>query len=108
MRRVVVEPETVLSWFAADGPGADLRRDYEAGGFVAIAPRRLYGDLLARLSASGLDRSALASVAALLPRLGIQLQDPPLALVAGALARGRDPEAADYHALAESLDLRGA
>lgn len=106
MRRIVVDTATVLSWFDADGPGAEMRRDYEAGAFLALAPRRLPTDLLAALAVrSTWPSDRLARVAVELPNLGIQLHDPPLPLVASWLARGLDAETAPYAALAESLDV---
>jgi predicted nucleic acid-binding protein len=105
MRRVVVDAATVLSWF--DASGTDERRVYEAGEFAAIAPRRLHGDLLAAVAARGETRpDRLARIAGELPRIGIQLQDPPLVVLAVWLARGLDAEVAAYAALAEHLDLR--
>jgi predicted nucleic acid-binding protein len=105
MRRIVVDAATVLSWF--DGTGADQRREYEAGEFVAMAPRRLHADLLATIAARGRTRrDRLARIAGELPRIGIQLQDPPLAVLAGWIARGLDAEVAAYAALAEHLDMR--
>jgi predicted nucleic acid-binding protein len=107
MQRLVVDAGTVLSWFDADGAGAEMRRQYAAGGFAAVAPSRLHGDILAELTRrSDLPPDRLASVAAELPRAGIELHEPPLSLLAGWLARGIEPEVAPYAALAESLDLR--
>lgn len=105
MRRIVVDAATVLSWF--DASGASQRRDYEAGEFAAIAPRRLHADLLAAVAGRGQwSPERLARIATELLRIGIQLQDPPLTLLAGWIARGLDPEVAAYAALAEHLDMR--
>jgi predicted nucleic acid-binding protein len=104
MRRVVVDAATVLSWFDGSGPGAGLRREYEAGDFAAIAPRRLPGDVLAAVAGT-VSAGRLARIAAELPRIGIQLQDPPLDLLAGWLSRGLHAEVAPYAALAEHLNL---
>jgi predicted nucleic acid-binding protein len=105
MRRLVVDADTVLSWF--DPSGADQRHSYEAGEFAAVAPRRLHADLLAAIGARGrTSPDRLARIAGELPRIGIQLQDPPLGLLAGWIARGLDAEVAAYAALAEHLDLR--
>lgn len=105
MRRIVVDAATVLSWF--DATGADQRRDYEAGEFAAVAPRRLHADLLAAMAQrSQPSPDRLARIAGELPRIGIQLQDPPLPLLAGWIARGLDPNLAPYAALAEHLDMR--
>ncbi len=105
MRRIVVDAATVLSWF--DGSGMGQRRDYEAGEFVALAPRRLHADLLAAIAErGGTSADRLSRIAAELPRIGIQLQDPPLPLLAGWMARGLEAELAAYAALAEHLDMR--
>ncbi len=105
MRRVVVDAATVLSWF--DASGTEGRRDYEAGEFAALAPRRLPADLLGLIAGRGhLSPDRLARIAGELPRIGIQLQDPPLSLVAGWIARGLDSNLAPYAALAEHLDMR--
>jgi len=105
MRRIVVDAATVLSWF--DPSGAEQRRDYEAGEFAAVAPRRLHADVLAAIALRGAaSADRLARIAAELPRIGIQLQDPPLPLLAGWIARGLEPEVASYAALAEHLDMR--
>lgn len=105
MRRFVVDAATVLSWF--DGSGADQRREYEAGEFAAVAPRRLHADLLGAVAGRGqTSPDRLARIAAELPRIGIQLQDPPLTLLAGWIARGLGAEVAGYAALAEHLDMR--
>lgn len=105
MRRVVVDALTVLSWF--DASGAGQRREYEAGELTAFAPRRIHADLLAAVARrSDAGPEMLARVAAELPRLGLQLQDPPLGLVAGWIARGLDAQLAPYAALAEHLDMR--
>ena len=104
MRRFVVDAATVLAWFDADGPGADQRRSYEAGEFAAVAPQRLHADVLgaiARRDEPSPDR--LARIAAELPRIGIQLQDPPLTLLSAWIARGLDRDLAPYAALAEHL-----
>ena len=106
MRRLVVDAATVLAWFDSDGPGADQRRDYEAGEVAAVAPSRIHADMLAaiaRRDAPSPDR--LARIAAELPRIGIQVKDPPLTLVAGWIARGLDGGLAPYAALAEHLDV---
>ncbi len=104
MQRFVIDAASVLSWF--DGTGANERREYEAGAFAAIAPRRLPADLLAAIARSGrLPPDRLARIAAELPRIGIQLQDPPLPLLAAWLARGLDADGAACAALAEHLDL---
>lgn len=107
MQRVVVDAGTVLSWFDREGPGLEMRREYEAGAFAAVAPRRLHEDLLVQIARrTGWPADRLARIAAQLPHLGIQLQEPPLPVLARWLARGLDPEVAAYASLAESLDLR--
>ena len=105
-RRVVVDAGAVLSWFEADGSGAAMRRDYEAGELTALAPRRLHEDLLAAIAARAGARDRLGRIAIELPRLGIVLEDPPLPAVADWIARGLDAGVAPYAALAERLDVR--
>jgi predicted nucleic acid-binding protein len=107
MRRLVVDAAAVLAWFDTDGAGADQRRDYEAGEFAAVAPPRIHADMLAaiaRRDETSPDR--LARIAAELPRIGIQVKDPPLTLVAAWIGRGLDGNLAPYAALAEHLDMR--
>ena len=104
MRRVVVDAVTVRSWFDHGGPGREMRREYESGRLIAIAPPRLHADLLAGAGA-GLDRNGLGRLADALPRIGVELVEPPLALVASWLARGLHADVAPYAALAEHLDL---
>lgn len=103
--RVVVDASAVLSWFDAAGSGAAMRRDYEAGDLIALAPRRLHEDLLAAIAGRGGPRD-LSRIAVELPQIGIVLEDPPLPLVADWIARGLDAGAAPYAALAERLDVR--
>lgn len=105
MRRVVVDAATVLSWF--DGSGSDQRRGYEAGEFAAFAPRRIHADLLVEIARrTEASPTQLERVAAELPRIGLLVQDPPLGLLAGWVARGLDAALAPYAALAEHLDVR--
>lgn len=107
MRRIVVDPGTVLSWFAGEGPGSVMRREYEAGVLTVIAPRRIMEDVLGEIGRHrDVDGDELARIAAELPRLGIQLVDPPLPRVAAWLARGLDGGRAPYAALAAHLDVR--
>lgn len=105
MRRIVVDAATVLAWFDEAGPGRQMRLEYEAGAFLALSPRRLFVDLLAAAAARGVSGGGLEQLGTELPRLGIQLQDPPLPLVAGWLGRGLEAEVAPYAALAEWLEV---
>jgi hypothetical protein len=106
VRRIVIDPAALLGWFGGGGPHRSLRAEYEAGALTVLAPRHLVADVLGELAAR--DEPApdrLARIAGELERLGIQLQDPPLAELAGWLAQGLDPRRAAYAALAASLDV---
>lgn len=106
MRRIVIDPAALLAWFGDDGPHRSLRAEYEGGGLTVLAPRHLVPDVLGELAAH--DKPApdrLARIAGELQRLGIQLQDPPVAELARWLADGLEPRRAAYAALAASLDV---
>lgn len=106
MRRVVIDPGALLSWFDPDGAHRSLRTEYEAGMLTLIAPRHLPADVLGEVAARGdVPPERLGPIAAELGRLGLQLQDPPIGELAGWLAKGLAPRAAAYAALAASLDL---
>jgi hypothetical protein len=105
MRRIVVDAATVLTWF--DASGAEARREYEAGEFAAFAPPRIYADLLAEIARRPeTSPKQLERVAGELSRIGLQVRDAPLEVLAGWIARGLDAELAPYAALAEHLDMR--
>lgn len=106
MRRIVIDPAALLTWFGGDGQHRQLRAEYEAGALTVLAPRHLVADVLGELAlrdAPAPDR--LARVAGELQRLGIQLQDPPIAELPTWLAQGLDSRRAAYAALAASLDV---
>ena len=106
MKRIVIDPAALLTWFSGDGPHRSLRAEYEGGALTVIAPRHLVADALGELALR--DEPApdrLVRIAGELQRLGIQLQDPPVAELAAWLARGLDPRRAAYAALAASLDV---
>ena len=106
MRRIVIDPAALLTWFGGDGPHRSLRQEYEGGALTVLAPRHLVADVLGELAAR--DEPApdrLARIAGELQRLGIQLQDPPVAELAVWLAQGLHPRRAAYAALAASLDV---
>lgn len=105
MRRIVVDAATVLSWFDEDGPGQRMRREYEAGELLVIAPRQLHVDVLAAAAARGVPAEALEQLAGELPRLRIQLQEPPLEVVARWIGGGLAAEVAAYAAVAEWLGV---
>jgi predicted nucleic acid-binding protein len=106
VKRIVIDAVALLTWFDGTGPHRSLRADYEAGALTVLAPRHLVADVLGELAAR--DEPApdrLARIAGELQRLGVQLQDPPVAELAGWLAQGLDPRRAAYAALAASLDV---
>ena len=106
MKRIVIDPAALLTWFGGDGPHRSLRAEYEVGALTVLAPRHLVADVLGELALRddpAPDR--LARIAGELQRLGIQLQDPPVAELAAWLAEGLDPRRAAYAALATSLDV---
>ena len=105
MRRVVLDAATVLSWFDDHGDGRRMRAEYEAGDFVAVAPGRLYADLLGAAAGVGVGSAALEQLGIELPRIGIRLEEPPLGLVAAWIGRGLPADVAPYAALAEALDV---
>jgi predicted nucleic acid-binding protein len=106
MRRVVVDPGVVLSWFGPDGAHRPMRADYEAGTLTVIGPRHLVADALGALAArERFPAERLARIAAELHRLGLQLQDPPMAELATWLAKGLPAHKAAYPALASNLDV---
>ena len=106
MRRIVIDPAALLSWFGGDGPHRSLRAEYEGGTLTVLAPRHLVADVLGELTARDAPApDRLARIAGELQRLGIQLQDPPVAELAAWLAQGLDPRRAAYAALAASLDV---
>ena len=106
MRRIVIDPAALLAWFSGDGPHRSLRDEYEGGTLTVLAPRHLVADVLCELTAREAPApDRLARIAGELQRLGIQLQDPPVAELAGWLAQGLEPRMAAYAALAASLDV---
>lgn len=106
MRRVVVDAGVLLAWFDAGSPHRSLRAEYEAGALAVIGPRGLIAEALGLLAARGdLDRERLSRVGAELQRIGLQLQDAPMAELAAWLARGLPPHRAAYPALAAALEV---
>ena len=106
MRRIVIDPAALLTWFGADGPHRSLRAEYEGGTLTVLAPRHLVADVLGELTARDAPApERLARIAGELQHLGIQLQDPPVAELAGWLTQGLEPRRAAYAALAASLDV---
>ena len=106
MKRVVIDPAALLTWFGTDGPRRSLRAAYESGTLTVIAPRHLVADVLGELAGrTSHPPDRLARIADELQRLGIQQQDPPPAELASWLAKGLDARRASYAALAASLEL---
>ena len=106
MRRAVLDPSALLTWFdRGDAPGP-TRLEYEQGLLGVVAPRELATHVLGALTTTGeWQPDQLVRIAAELDRLGFELRDPPLDEVAGWLARGLSTSQAPYAALASSLDL---
>lgn len=105
MRRVVVDAGVLLAWFDPDSAQRSLRAEYEAGTLAVIGPRGLIADVLGDLSSDGVPPDRLARIATELQRIGLQLQDAPLAELTTWLARGLTPRRAAYAALAASLEV---
>ena len=105
MRRVVVDAGVLLGWFDAANARGSLRTEYEAGVLTVIAPRGLVADVLGTLANEGVPPERLARIGTELQRIGLQLQDAPMAELATWLARGLPPHRAAYPALAASLEV---
>lgn len=105
MRRVVADAGVILGWFDAESPHRSLRAEYEAGTLAVIAPRGLVAETLGILAERGVAQETLARIGAELHRIGLQLQDPPMADLAAWLGRGLAPHLAAYPALATRLDV---
>ena len=107
MKRVVVDSAIVLGWFTgAQGPTRSLRTEYEQGTLVLVGPRSLTSEILeATARSTGWPPDRLATVAAELERIGLELRDPPASELAAWLSRGLNGSAAAYAALASSLEL---
>jgi predicted nucleic acid-binding protein len=105
MRRVVIDAGALLRWFDTDSAQRSLRAEYEAGTLAVIGPRGLIADVLGDLANDGVPPDRLARIATELQRIGLQLQDAPMAELTTWLARGLAPRRAAYPALAASLEL---
>jgi predicted nucleic acid-binding protein len=107
MRRLVIDAGTLLSWFGASGARSEMRGEYESGQLTVVAPRTIVADALAQLAQRpGWTADRLERAATELQRLGLVLQDPPVAELARYVAKGLPADRAAYAALAQSLDLR--
>jgi len=105
MRRIVLDASALLTWFASDNSGKELRAEYEEGLLGVVAPHGLIADVLAELAiARSWPADRLVRVAAELDRLGIEFREPQLEELAAWLGRGLDPKHASYAALASTLD----
>jgi predicted nucleic acid-binding protein len=106
MRRIVIDASALLTWFASDNSGKELRAEYEGGLLGVVAPHALIADVLAELATTrSWPADRLVRVAAELDRLGFELREAPIGELASWLARGLLPKHAPYAALASSLDL---
>jgi len=106
MRRIVLDASALLTWFATDNSGKELRAEYEEGLLGVVAPHALIAHVLAELATTrSWPADRLVRVGAELDRLGFEFREPPLDELAAWLARGIDPKHASYAALASTLDL---
>ncbi len=106
MRRIVLDASALLTWFASDNSGQELRAEYEEGLLGIVAPHGLIADVLAELAiARSWPADRLVRVAAELDRLGFEFREPQLEELAAWLGRGLDPTHAAYAALASTLGL---
>lgn len=105
MRRVVVDAGVLLGWFDAGSPHRSLRAEYEAGTLAVVAPRGIIAEALGILASRGVSSESLGRIGPELQRIGLQLQDPPMAALAEWLAKGLAPALAAYPALAASLEV---
>jgi predicted nucleic acid-binding protein len=107
MRRLVLDARLFLEWFAPEGAGRSMRREYEAGALAVAAPRSLPADVLGLLAGrEGWPLERLPEVAAQLDRLAFELHEPTSGSLARWISRGLPPDRAAYPALAADLDLR--
>ncbi len=106
MRRIVLDASALLTWFASDNSGKELRAEYEEGLLGVVSPHGLIADVLAELAiARSWPADRLVRVAAELDRLGFEFREPQLEELAAWLGRGLAPKHASYAALASTLDL---
>ena len=106
MRRIVLDASALLTWFATDNSGKELRAEYEEGLLGVVSPHGLIADMVAELATTRswpVDR--LMRAAAELDRLGFEFREPRLEELAAWFGRGLDPKHASYAALASTLDL---
>ena len=105
MKRVVLDASVLLGWFDSGSSHRSLRAEYEAGTLAVIGPRGLIAEALGTLAERGVAPERLARIGGELQRIGLQLQDPPMAELAAWLAKGLAPHRAAYPALATTLEI---
>lgn len=106
MRRVILDPTALLTWFDGADPPGPLRLEYENGLLGVVVPPVLTTHLLGSLAASrGVPADRLVRIAAEIDRLGFEIREPPVDELATSLARGLTAAQAPYAALASALDL---
>lgn len=111
MRRLVVDASVVLKWFKAEDEveveaAMALLRDFEAGRLVLAAPALLPLELINVLGRRAQwPEQELRAAAARLDRLGLQIIDTDLVVVAGWVARGLSAYDAAYVAVAEQIGV---
>ncbi len=108
MIEVVLDASVVLKWFRGRGErhlsdARSLRRDFEAGEIVVLAPGLLHLEILNVAGRRwGMGETAMADLAASLEELGFEIEEPHLGPVASWTARGLTAYDATYVALAEA------
>ena len=111
MTELILDASVVLKWLvpgAESGTAAarELRRTYEGGGLVVIAPSLLFLELVNVAGRRfGWADAALLELAHSLDDLGFDVREPELSAVAAWTARGLTAYDAAYVALAEEWSV---
>lgn len=112
MIEAVLDASVVLKWFRTPdehhvAAARALRSEYEAGELLAFAPALLFIEIL---NVAGrrwhLPEQQLDALASALPRLGLQLVEPDLSVIARWINRGLTAYDAAYLAVAEQTGAR--
>lgn len=111
MRRLVIDASVALKWFKAEDEAEveaalALLGDFEAGRLVLAAPALLPLELINVLGRRARwPEQELRAAAARIDRLGLQIVDTDLVVVAGWVARGLSAYDAAYVAVAEQIGV---